>query len=363
MPHTQHNGLWREARAAIGAGFITPGDELWRRMLATVRHDFYHLPEYVELCARQEGGTATAFYAETPDNALLIPLLARDIPVVAGEWKDLSSPYGYPSPLLRNPADGDGLHRFMEEFRWLAAHQGYVSLFLRLHPLLPLPTAPLRDFGELVIHGETVSIDLTQPEQLLWRQIRRDQRAGIRRLRERGFRVEMDDWSTLDEFMRIYSETMRRVGARGFYLFQKDYFTGLRSALGDRLHICQVISPHGHVAAGGLFSLTHGIMQLHLSGTSDAYQKMGPSKLMLYEICRWGQKAGARTLHLGGGVRGREDSLFGFKAAFSPLRNSFATFRMVVMEERYREIVRIWKKNRGHIGPDDDYFPPYRYIE
>jgi hypothetical protein len=46
------------------AEFISPEDPRWEKFLRTCRHDFYHLPEYVKLCAKSEGATPAAFYAE-----------------------------------------------------------------------------------------------------------------------------------------------------------------------------------------------------------------------------------------------------------------------------------------------------------
>ncbi len=353
-----------QVSAVTTAEFILPDDLRWTRMLQDVRHDVYHLPEYVVLSSEHEGGAPAAFYAETAHNTFLIPLLIRNIPLgsrLEGKWQDLVTPYGYPSPLLLDPGDINGFRQLMRAFQWTAMEQNFVSAFFRLHPLLPVAGSVLQEFGEVIKHGETVSIDLTLPEDTLWRQIRRDRRSCINKLVKQGFHVVMDEWDGLDEFIQIYMETMQRVRAKEFYLFPRSYFTGLRSVLGDRLHLCQVISPSGRVAAASLFTLAEGIIQLHLSGTGTEYRHLGPSKLMLHEISLMGRSAGVQTMHLGGGVGGRRDSLFEFKAAFSPLRNSFSTYRMVLLEERYHQLVRLWKKEYKNIPLSSDYFPLYRY--
>lgn len=359
-----HKNRRLEAQAVTTAEFILPDDSRWAQMLRDVRHDFYHLPQYIELCSEQEGGTAAAFYAETDHNIFLVPLLIRNIPFASrleGTERDLVTPYGYPSPLLLDPCDPNALAQFMTAFQWAAMERNFVSAFFRLHPLLPLPDRVLREHGEVVKHGETVSIDLSLPEQTLWRQIRRDRRGCIKKLLGQGYHVVMDEWGALDEFIQIYMETMQRVNAKAFYYFPRSYFTGLRAALGERLHLCLVVSPSGRVAAASLFTLTDGIIQLHLSGTAAEYCHLGPSKLMLHEISLMGKSAGARIMHLGGGVGGRRDSLFEFKAAFSPLRNSFSTYRMILQEERYHELVRVWKKEHKNLPLSSDYFPLYRY--
>ncbi len=353
-----------EADAIVSAEFITPDDPRWCRLLRETRHDLYHLPEYAVLCAAHEGGRPVAFFAETAHNRFLAPLLMKPVPLpgTAGEgWRDLVSPYGYASPLLLEPDDQETVRRFLEMFRWVARSEGCVTAFFRLHPLLPFPYATMQECGRLVRHGETVSIDLTLSRERLWQQIRRDRRAGIRKLIRQGFHVLMDDWSGLDDFIQIYRETMQRVAARKFYFFERDYFQGLQARLGEQMHLCQVLSPGGRLVAGGLYSMVNGIVQLHLSGTANEYRRLGPSKLMIHEIALASRAAGAQILHLGGGVGGRRDSLFEFKAAFSPLRHPYRTFRMVLMEERYRECCRLWRKDYKNDAVSSDYFPLYRY--
>ena len=148
--------------------FIAPDSPLWNRFLSNVSHDFYHLPEYVSLSARQEGGEPCAFVVEQSDYRFMIPLAIRPIDpaIVSGPniLYDAISPYGYPCPLLY-----PGTVRGGEDFLGLAVaalldglkKRCVVSAFVRLNPLIDLPEEPLIDVGSLVTHGETVSIDLT----------------------------------------------------------------------------------------------------------------------------------------------------------------------------------------------------------
>jgi len=64
--------------------FVTPDSPSWSAVLADSVHDFYHLPEYARLCARQEGGVAFAFLAKENDNRFLLPLILRSIPITPG---------------------------------------------------------------------------------------------------------------------------------------------------------------------------------------------------------------------------------------------------------------------------------------
>ena len=71
------------------------------------------------------------------------------------------------------------------------------------------------------------------------------------------------------------------------------------------------------------------------------------------------KKRGNRVLHLGGGLGGAPDSLFAFKAGFSKARHPFRTWRVVVDEDRYRELTRAAQP--GLAAADvPGFFPAYR---
>jgi hypothetical protein len=346
------------------AEFLACGDARWRAVLDGGPHDFYHLPEYVDLCARQEGGQGAAFWAADGSSALLVPLVLRPLPArlaTGPEWRDAVSPYGYGGPLLRGRVTEAVLDAFLQAFRELGAGAGVVSAFLRFHPLLELPEAAFARAGAVVEQGRTVYLDLALDAQELARQTRANHLADARRLVRDGFRVELDDWRSLPEFVRIYHQTMDLREADASYRFGLEYFDDLRRCLGDRLHLCLVRAPGDEAAAAGLFSWVDGIVQFHLSGTADAFRRAGPAKLMLIHMRDWAKVGGARFLHLGGGVGCREDSLAFFKQGFSKLRARFCTFRMILDPDRYRELVR----RRGPAGTvesdPDGFFPAYRH--
>lgn len=345
------------------AEFIKPDDPRWMQALLRSRYDFYHLPEYVAFAAKHEGGTPVAFYAEEGETAFLIPMLVRDIPAqleAPGDWRDATSPYGYPGPLIAG--DPALLSSFLEVFRELGREYGIVNAFIRLHPLLDIPLAPLVRHGDLVHHGQTVYIDLSRSQDDIRSQMRRNHRTHVKKMEQSGFRAVINDWSQYDDFMRIYNETMERVSASQFYRFSREYFMDFREALGDKLHLCTVISPDGDIASVGIFTTVGGISQSHLGGTHNEYISVAPSKFQnLYE-CFQAKDEGCYAYHLGGGVGGTsEDPLFQFKAGFSKLRAEFYTYRMVLDKKKHSELTRLWKTLCGPLAQSDThFFPVYR---
>ncbi len=345
--------------------FIQPDDPRWRQHLEAMPHDFYHLPDYVELCAKHEGGAAAAFYAEEGASTFLVPLLIRRVPAELGapsDWQDSVSPYGYSTPLI-SPSQ-DMLPDFLNAFGQAARQRGIVTTFFRLHPLLTLDHLALRKFGQLIRHGETVYFDLAQSKEELWSQVSTNHRRNIKKLVRLGFRISFDDWTRLPDFINLYHATMRRVEAGDAYFFSREYFEDLRAKLGDRLHLACVLTKTGTVAAAGLFVSTDGIVQYHLGGTSPAYLSLAPFKLVIDFMWRWAQERSQRALHLGGGVGGTEDSLFHFKAGFSSTRGEFYSYRLIVDHERNR----ILEQAAGIQNSSSDlkqsaFFPRYRHAE
>ena len=202
---------------------------------------------------------------------------------------------------------------------------GAISCFLRLHPFLGPPLESFKRAGSLVVHGQTVVIDLSRSEEELWRGMRANHRVQIRRARGRGVTVVEDEhWSRLAEFVSVYWATMRRVGAEEQYYLPVSYFEELRRRLGRSIHLL-LVEKDGEVIAGGIYTQAGGVVQYHLGASASEHLHLNPVKVMFDHATRWAKRRGDDWLHLGGGVGGADDSLFHFKAGFSPLRCTFAT--------------------------------------
>lgn len=339
-------------RAFEGRLVATDAPE-WAQVLSRTRHDFYHLPGYLDLTAGQAQGRARGLYVAEGDAALLLPLVERDID---GERRDMVSPYGYPGPLFTTE-DASFRRLALAAARQVLQSAGVVTAFVRLHPILNGSLPP--GLGREVEHGVTVSIDLTMKSDERWSQLRSNHRRDITRARASGWTARVDDtWEHLATFRRLYRETMLRRNAKHFYLFDDDYFDGLRAALGDRLAL-MVVEREGVIAAAGLFTVTCDLAAYHLSGTHEAYTGVQPLKLMLLAACDWASARSATLMHLGGGVGAADDSLLHFKRGFSRRTHPFRTYRMVLDPTIYRRLVRA--RDPGFDSKDvTGYFPLYR---
>jgi Acetyltransferase (GNAT) domain len=341
---------------SIMVEYLSTTDPRWDALLDEVPHDVYHLPQYLEVSATHEGAAPVAFFARQGSCFCLIPLLIRRLPASLNaplDWRDLKSPYGYASPLFRG--DESWIDKALHAFTRECQTHNFISAFVCMHPLLPVPPN-LSRHGQLVKHGETVYVDLSLAETVLSFQTRRRLRTYISRLQRIGFQARFDDWSSYNEFVSIYGQTMARLQANEFYRFPVQYFHDLRVALGSRLHFCSVVNACGEIASGALLTETQGIVQYHLSGTADRFVADAPSKMMLHEVRLWAKRQGYKVLHLGGGVGGRADSLLHFKTGFSPLRADFLAYHLICDESKYA----LLRRQSGTELLNSEYFPEYR---
>jgi hypothetical protein len=344
----------------------------WLDVLARCSpHDFYHLPEYHALAEKQGEGTAYLFVWDEERWTIALPLLVRSLADVPGVHDaadglcDATSVYGYAGPI----ASGDNVpERVRDNFQAAVCEVlrqwGVASIFSRLHPLLPRQAFLLEGLGDCKALGATVSIDLVQPSEAQRGHYRRNHKEGINKLRRRGVVCSYDSSCThLPEFIELYHETMRRVGAAQAYFFPPEYFAGLRAALGADLHLfgCWI---EQSFACGGLFVECDGILQFHLGGTRDVFLRLAPMKLLFDDVREWATARGLRVLHLGGGATASpDDSLLHFKRGFSNRRHDFQVWRYAPDAELYEQLCQRrqrWNaRNRLRLAVTE-FFPAYR---
>jgi len=346
--------------------------EEWTRAVRQARqYDFYFLPEYHALAERRGEGEARLFVYEQAGQTIVLPLIIRtlaDLPEIAAwanRWRDATSVYGYSGPLCSHE---DMPRAVVDDFQRALACALHdlqaVSVFSRLHPLLPAQTKLLDGLGEQQVGGDTVSINLLAAPAEQRAHYHGTIKNRINRLARAGVTCALDiQQRLLPEFVAIYHETMRRVQAEQSYFFDSAYFTDLAKSLGPVLKLFIVKTPEGQVIGGGLFTLCDGIVQYHLGGTRDAALNLSPTVLMFETVRHWAHQNGAHTFHLGGGVGGTSNSLFRFKAHFSRRRHNFATWRWIVAPEVYSELSLQkgrWNSERGLRAISDSFFPTYR---
>ncbi|WP_005037570.1 GNAT family N-acetyltransferase [Holophaga foetida] len=341
-----------------GAGFVGIDDPRWSQALRRVPGDFFHLPGYMQASAQHEGGEPLLFLLDTGTHGMLLPLIKRPLEGFGKAFSgyyDATSAYGYPAPLYW----GEGwrtlvpeMHAQMEAF---LREERVVSLFLRLNPFFGAEDALLAPLGAVASHGPSVFMDLRDGEKS-WLGINDKNRRFINKQMGQGYRVEVDQWQTIDVVIDAYYQSMRRLGAAPFYYFSKGYFELLVRETQPHFHLATSFSPDGEVTGGAFFSEMNGIIHYFLMGVLDAHRDGSPSKILVNAIRLWGIENGHSTLHLGGGLGARRDGLFDFKYRLSKQVTTFSTFRKILLPDMYHALAA----SQGRGGEEGDFFPIYR---
>lgn len=344
----------------------------WMAVLAqTAAYDFYHSPGYHRLAEKQGEGTARLLVWSEERETVALPLLLRPLEEAIGingsgiGRRDATSVYGYAGPVASRDALPEKIGaNFRSALREMLEQWGVVSVFSRLHPLMPQQIDWLAGLGECKALARTVSLDLTAPSEEQRAHYRRNHKEGINKLRRQGVTVEYDrDVAHLSEFIAMYHETMLRVGAAADYFFPPSYFANLRACLGPCWHlfVCRMA---GQIACGALFVECNGILQFHLGATRDAFLRLAPMKLLFDEVREWATQRGLRVFHLGGGATARpDDSLLHFKIGFSNRTHDFCVWRYTPTPEMYDRLCRDkarWNEENRLRPTLADYFPAYR---
>jgi Acetyltransferase (GNAT) domain len=340
-------------------GFGTDQPGAWNDVVDRLAHDVFHRHAYHLFAEARHGGQALLFVHQEGEHVVAMPLLLRPIgpaPGVADDRIDATSVYGYVGPICSDPPPPTWVvARFSAALAQELRARGAVTAFSRLHPLLDQPRL-LVGLGRCQRRGLTVAVDLDVDDHVRRSRYRKDHRRGLRRLEQEGVEAHVDHGLVqLDDFATLHRETMDRVGADREHRLTATDIDALARAL--RGHLFHVVCEHdGAVVAGGLYTTCRGIVQAHLGATRTSALSLAPARLEIDTALCWARASGHATVHLGGGIGARHDSLFAFKRGFGGELKPFTTWQAVLDGEAFRRLCAATPVARD----DGDFFPPYR---
>jgi len=354
-------------------------DAAWRRAISGVDGaDVYDDPVYARSTAeRIEGGEAwLAAYSGEEGDAFSVVALRRigDLPFArnleAGSGPglcDVATPYGYGGPRLAPAAGKSGKlgERFGSLMRRFCTEHRVVTEFVRFHPSCDPSASGLYDTDT---RGRVWFLNLGGSADDLLSGFSAPCRRAIRKAETAGLTVrEVDVVAGMARFVDLYHETMRRLGASGFYLFGANYFTDL-IGLGERLLLIDV-SKSGKTAAMGLFLVGPDTVHYHLGASSRELMEYRPNNLLFFHAALAAKRRGRNRLHLGGGMGGLRlddavsdrDGLDRFKSGFGTMAAPFYVGRRIWNEEDYSICMNEYEAySKSAAGLAGGYFPPYR---
>jgi len=317
-------------------------------------HDVFHSWTYQSL---NNEGESLLFVYEEGSIFIALPVVKRKVD--GTDFYDMTSVYGYCGPISNvNMAEisEKTLTSFATAFKCFMTEEHAVCIFSRLHPFIN-QCYLLENIGGVVENGATIYMDLSSSVEDQRREYEKRLSRQVRQLRKKEYLIkETSDTGEIRAFVDIYHKNMDRLHATPQYYFDEAYFTTILSMEGFDSKLLLVYDG-AVLICGALVLLSDTIIRNHLSATSPDYLNESPSKLLTDEISVMGRRLGKKIFHLGGGVGGKEDSLFEFKKRFSNLQVKDHIWRYINDRKAYDAIVA---KAGFDLDMQSNYFPLYR---
>jgi Acetyltransferase (GNAT) domain len=330
------------------------------------RKDVYFTPEYCEIYEKNGDGKAQLFLYEEGENFIFYPYLLRnlnDLPYVSqvvekyGELYDITTPYGYGGPVT-NVKEDTNVHpimrRFTNSFREYCYSANIITEFVRFHPLLQNQT--IYSGIEKTYLRDTIQIDLLPDYETIWANYDTKNRNRIRKSKTYDLRIVHRTSDELSDFLKLYYSTMTKAKARDYYFFSEDFFRNTIHLLKEKIELIEVITKNDQVIMTSLFIYGDDYIHYHLSGSDRDHLKLAANNLILDYAAKWAKENGFKSLHLGGGYSGNDDSLYKFKKHFNKKGNlPFHIGKQIHNPIIYGELSSLIRDNL------QDYFPVYRH--
>lgn len=328
--------------------------------------DVYYRCEYAQSFMLNEHGIPYLIYFWHKNFRLCMPVVEKDISefeafiglIPKDKYMDWNTPYGYGGPVSnyeKLPLDVQQL--FMDELTELALRRNVVSLFVRFHSMLENHRV-CENVITFKSIKEVIFMDLaTQDDPIVQMNVKC--RNLVRKAEKNGVTISHDAGNHIDEFMKLYKDTMDRDQAEEFYYFPREYYTFLNEKMCNETEFFYA-HKDGKMIAASIFFYDSNQMHYHLSCSDSEFRSVAPTNLLLYEAAKWGQKNGIKTLLLGGGVEA-EDGLFHFKKQFN--RNGKIGYYIggnIFDDDRWNELLDIRVASDPMFDRDNVFFIKYR---
>lgn len=338
---------------------VSRDNPMWNEYLGKLpleNQDIYFASQYYLLEEQAGHGQAQMFaYMNHTDNLGLYTFLKRPVSTtgLTESYYDIETAYGYGGPLVRK-RDPRFIEEFENAFLQYCQSEKIIAEFIRFHPLIKNETIFKKNI-QILHNRKTVWIDLTQNIDSIWmNHISTQNRNTIRKCIKNNLVVTISE--NYDEFMDIYNETMRKVGADSFYLFDEDYYNLMK---GKPNYILFNVNESGSIIAAAIFMGYGDYFHYHLSGSRKEALNQSPNNLLLWEAINYAKNHNYKKMHLGGGLTdSTEDNLFRFKSKFSKEYADFYIGKRVHNPDVYNRLIRQWETEHGEKA---GLFLQYRY--
>lgn len=326
--------------------------------------DCYYTPEYYEIYENYGDGSAKCFIYDDGKNIALYPFIMNNINSLGYDlndtYYDIQGAYGY-NGILSSTKDQSFLNKFYSEFSGFCINNNIIAEFTRFHPLINNERLS-RGYLDIIYNRLTVYVDLSADYDVIYKNFARSVKGNIRKAKENNLTIGIykKDFPYKKEFVRMYSETMKRVNAIQYIYFNEKYFDDTFNLL----PVIQFVVFKDAVTVASAICLNYNTyIHIHFEASKHDYLYLRPNDFLINEIIKYGSQNKYAKILLGGGrTTQADDALLKFKKKFSTKLSEFYIGKKIYNEEVYAGLCKQWqKKYPGLVDEYKHYALKYRY--
>ena len=270
-------------------------------------------------------------------------------------YYDLITPYGYSGFHYLHEKT---LQNFIPIFRKEALKRNYITEVVRQNPYISMNNLP---YYNTILSKTCFGVTLDKFENL--QQYLSQSHKNHRKSYHKAVRNNLSfSWESINEvnlenFKKIYHETMRHLKSDKYYFFNKNYYSVLLNELKEYVFIANVKKDNKLIASCMIFKFNK-YLHYHLGGSLQEYRNLCPNNFLHSEVINYGILHQMKLYILGCGIRDY-DCLFDFKNKIANVKYKYTIYKNILNPDIYHQISINYSKNNKDI--DLLYFPLYRY--
>ncbi len=320
--------------------------------------DIYFDKEYAKLYEKIENGKVEEFILKSKNGIIKNLFLKRKIE--NEDFFDIITPYGYGGPIIIETDNKEKLLKeYDEQFSNFCSENNIVSEFIRFHPIY----ANVLDFKnvyEVEYSRKTIGTNLKDFNDPVQEEFSKNARREIKQALKKDIQVHIiEKPDNLDNFKKLYYETMERNDASEYYYFDENYFNEMILKLKDYILLIE-LEYESEIIASEIYLIKGKILHAHLLGSCSKLLELNAGSLIEATAANWGKEHGYNYIHHGGGrTSDPEDSLFKYKKKFGKNTEfNFYIGKKVWNKGIYKKLVE--KKQLSKEEKGSNFFPLYR---
>lgn len=321
--------------------------------------DIYYNIDYCKLYEKKNEKIEKFIY-ENEIGKILNIFLKRKIEIsLDEEYYDITTPYGYGGPIILDLKDKNKkdilIQEYYEAFSKYCEKNNIVSEFIRFHPIYQ-NALDFTKIYDINFSRKTIGTNLKDYIDPVSSEFSKSAKREIKNAQKNNLSVMIiEKPENLNDFKKVYFETMARNSADSFYYFDEYYFNNLIKFLTNSILLIQILE-NEEILASELYFKNGQILHAHLLGVSQRGLELNIGSLIEATAAQYGKERSYYYIHHGGGRSSDpEDGLLKYKKKFGKNTEfDFYIGKKIWNENIYQKLIQI-KKNKNL-----EFFPAYR---